>query len=161
LALLLPCIPRLRRLQTVVELRRFLHRVPMLADLTRTTLDDLALHLRLENAPDNTTIVRQNDVGDTLYLIKSGEAMVLATNDHGIEVEVAVLHAMDYFGEIALLRDVPRTATVRARGPVQLFSLTRADFQKILVRSEEFRETVAKRGDARYLETQCTLLALR
>lgn len=161
LALLLPCIPRLRRLQTVVELRQFLHRVPMLTELTRTMLDDLALHLRLEHVPDTTTIVRQNEVGDKLYFIKSGEALVLASNDHGLEVQVAELHAMDYFGEIALLHDTPRTATVRARGPVEVFSLARADFQTILGRSEAFRANVERAGEARYLETQSTLLHLR
>jgi hypothetical protein len=161
LVLLLPCIPRLRRLHTVVELRLFLRRVPMLAALSRATVDDVALRLRLEDVPANSTIVREGEAGDKLYLIKSGEALVLADNPGGGEVEVGVLHSMDYFGEIALLRDVPRTATVRARGPVQLFSLTRADFQEILGRSEAFRETVSRTGDARYLTTQFILLGLR
>jgi ATP-binding cassette subfamily B protein len=159
LALLVPCIPRLRRLHTVVELRVFLRRVPVLADLSRQTLDDLALHLRLETVPDNTTIVRQGELGDTVYLIRSGEAAVLVSNSTGIEAEVEVLHAMDYFGEVALLRDVPRTATVRARGRVQLFSLTRADFQEVLGRSEAFRETVSRISDARYL--RAALFAMR
>jgi hypothetical protein len=159
LALLVPCIPRLRRLHTVVELRVFLRRVPVLADLSRQTLDDLALHLRLETVPDNTTIVRQGELGDTVYLIRSGEAAVLVSHSTGIEAEVEVLHAMDYFGEVALLRDVPRTATVRARGRVQLFSLTRADFQEVLGRSEAFRETVSRISDARYL--RAALFAMR
>jgi hypothetical protein len=58
LPLLVACIPRLRRSHTVVELRLFLRRVPMLAELSRVTLDDLAWHLRLEDVPDNTMIVQ-------------------------------------------------------------------------------------------------------
>jgi MFS family permease len=159
LALLVPCIPRLRRLHTVVELRVFLRRVPMLAELSRVALDDLALRLRFETVPDDTAIVRQGEVGDTVYLISSGEAVVLVRNSDGVETEVNVLRSMDYFGEIALLRDVPRTATVRARGTVQLFSLTRGDFHTILGRSDALRETVSRTADARYLQT--ALLTLR
>jgi MFS family permease len=159
LALLGPCIPRLRRLHSVVELRVFLRRVPVLADLSRVSLDDLALRLRLETVPDNTAIVRQGEAGDKVYLIRSGEAAVLVRDSGGIEAEVEVLHSMDYFGEVALLRDVPRTATVRARGRVQLFSLARADFQDVLGHSDAFRETVSRTSDARYL--RATLLALR
>jgi hypothetical protein len=161
LPLLVLCIPRLRRLHTVVELRLFLRRVPMLAELSRVTLDDLALHLRLERVPDNATIVQQGNVGDKFYLIKSGEATVLTADDAGHQVEVNVLRAMDYFGEVALLRDVPRIATVRARGDIQVFSLMRADFQNILGRSEAFRTTLSTKADALYLETQSTLFMLR
>jgi CRP-like cAMP-binding protein len=136
-----------------------LRRVPVLADLSRLTLDNLALRLRRETVPANTTIVRQGEPGDKVYLIRSGEASVLVSNSAGNEAEVEVLHSMDYFGEVALLRDVPRTATVRARGRVQLFSLTRADFQEVLGRSEALRETVLRTSDARYL--RAALFALR
>jgi MFS family permease len=161
LLLLAPCIPRLRRLHTVVELRLFLRRVPMLADLSRVMLDDLALHLRLEQIPHDATIVRQGDVGDRFYLIKSGEATVLESDGDGREIELNVLRPMDYFGEIALLREVPRVATVRARGEVQVFSLMRVDFQNILGRSEAFRKNLSRTADARYLEAQSTLRMLR
>jgi CRP-like cAMP-binding protein len=131
----------------------------VLGELSRRTLDDLALRLRLETVPENTTIVRQGEAGDKVYLIRSGEAAVLVRNSAGVEAEVEVLHTMDYFGEVALLRDVPRTATVRARGRLEVFSLTRADFQEVLGRSEAFRETVSRTSDVRYL--RATLLALR
>ena len=161
LVLLVPCISRLRRLHTVVELRLFLRRVPMLADLSRATLDDLALHLRLEQVSHDVDIVRQGEIGDKFYLIKSGAATVLELDDTGREIELNVLRAMDYFGEIALLRDVPRVATVRARSDMQVFSLMRVDFQNILGRSDAFRTNLSKTADARYLEAQSTLRMLR
>lgn len=71
---------------------------------------------------------------------------------------LATLSTMDYFGEIALLRDVPRTATVQSRGPVELYSLSRADFQDLLARSEHLRSAMAETGDTRYEDTQTRLL---
>lgn len=86
---------------------------------------------------------------------------MLTDDGAGHEVEVNVLHPMDYFGEVALLRDVPRIATVRARGDMQVFSLMRADFQNILGRSEAFRTSLSTTADARYLETRSALFMLR
>ena len=133
----------------------------MLTELSRTTLDDLALHLRLERVSDNIDIVRQGDMGDKFYLIRSGQATVLETDPAGREIEVNVLYSMDFFGEVALLRDVPRVATVRARGDMQVFSLMRVDFQNILARSDAFRTNLSRTADARYLEAQSTLRMLR
>jgi hypothetical protein len=56
----------------------------------------------------------------------------VAQGQDGKEKELATLSKNHYFGEIALLRDVPRTATVRTRGPTELYSLERMDFQKSL-----------------------------
>ena len=66
-----------------------------------------------------TTVFSQGDVGDRFYLIEAGTAEV-----RGDGKPVATLGPGEVFGEIALLRRVPRTATVRARTDLQLQSLT-------------------------------------
>ena len=65
--------------------------------------------------------MRAGDTGDRFYIVDSGELEI--TN--GAQ---ATAHGGDFFGEIALLRDVPRTATVRAISPSELFALDRDDF---------------------------------
>ena len=60
-----------------------------------------------------------------------------------------------------MLRDVPRTATVRARGPVDLYALGREDFENLLARSEKLKSTMTSTSDARNVETQNSLLLRR
>ena len=152
--LLIVCLPSLRRMEDALGVRVFFRQVPVLASLPHRVIDDFASLVRLEKLPAGTDIVRQGERGDRLYILKEGEAEVSARGEEGQEVEVATLSKNDYFGEIALLRDVPRTATVRSLSPVELYSLGRPDFQELLKRSEDLRAAMAGTGDARYIETQ-------
>ena len=155
------CLPRLRRLEGVLGVRMFIRKVPVLSGLSHAVLEDLASRMTLEKVPDGTVVVSQGEVGDRLYIVKEGEAEVVARDEEGEETELATLSKNDYFGEIALLRDVPRTATVRARGPMELYSLERKDFQKLLERSEKLKSAMTGTSDARYVETQNRLLLRR
>lgn len=160
-ALLLLCLPHLRRIEEALGVRIFIRRVPVLAGLPHRVLEDLASRMRLESIPENTAIVREGDVGDRLYIVKEGEAEVVARGDGEKEVTLATLSKTDYFGEIALLRDVPRTATVRSRDSMELYSLERDDFRELLERSEQVRVAMTGASDARYVETQNRLLLRR
>jgi MFS family permease len=111
--------PRLRRLDApepaFVELLRG---VGILAPLAPQTLDRLARALVEVHVTAGAEVVRKGETGDRFYVIESGE----------VEVEDSVLGPGESFGEIALLRDVPRTATVIARTDVVLRALERGDF---------------------------------
>lgn len=95
----------------------------LFAPLPLPTLERLASRLVPARAAAGETIVRQGDEGDRFYVIVAGEVEV--THDGQ---RVAVLGPGDVFGEIALLRDVPRTATVQAPTDVELYTLDRATF---------------------------------
>ena len=93
--------------------------VAMFAPLPLPIVEQLARGLEPVSVAAGTTVFAQNDEGDRFYLIETGTAEVL-----GDGMPVATLGPGDVFGEIALLRRVPRTATVRARTDLRLQSLT-------------------------------------
>jgi MFS family permease len=161
LAFLLISLPRLLRLEDALGVRVFVRRVPVLAALPHRLLEDVASHARLERFQDGEAVVREGEGGDRLYMVRDGEAEVTARGEGKDEVAVTTLSKHDYFGEIALLRNVPRTATVRAKGPLELYSLSREDFRELLERSEELKSAMTGTSDARYVETQNRLLTRR
>jgi MFS family permease len=122
---------RLRRLDTTSaadsELVALLAAIPIFAPLSTPARERLALWLRAESFEAGETIFAQGDHGDGFYAVQEGEVDVLVDGEH-----VRTLGQGGYFGEIALLRDVPRTATVRARSAVRLQRLDREGFLAIV-----------------------------
>jgi predicted MFS family arabinose efflux permease len=102
---------------------RLLGGVPIFAPLAGATLEHLAGRLVPITVEPGTEIVRQGAAGDRFYIVAEGELDVSA--DGGT---LPSLGPGDYFGEIALLRDVPRTASVTARTRTVLYGLDRDDF---------------------------------
>ena len=100
-----------------------LRTTPIFAPLSGVTLESVAARLIPLEMDAGAVIIREGDSGDRFYLIASGEVEVTAQGK-----PVATLGPGDYVGEIALLRDVPRTATVTAKVPVTLYALERDDF---------------------------------
>ncbi|MDQ2732191.1 MAG: ATP-binding cassette domain-containing protein, partial [Armatimonadota bacterium] len=119
-----------------------LRAVPLFANVKGAGLALLADKLMLERFAAGEDIVRQGDPGDKLYVIGQGQADVLGADETG-ERRINILHDGDYFGEIALLADTPRTATVRTTMPTQLYSLSRTDFLSLLEREPVIRETIS------------------
>ena len=102
---------------------RVLGSVPIFAPLPGGSLEHLASRLVPMRLEPGTMIVREGDAGDRFYIVVEGEVDV---SQNG--VVVSELTSGGYFGEIALIRDIPRTATVTARTPVVLYALDREDF---------------------------------
>jgi MFS family permease len=102
---------------------RLLASVPIFAPLPGASLEHITGRLVPLRVDAGTVIVREGDAGDRFYVVVEGEVEVTADGK-----PVSTLGAGGYFGEIALVRDVPRTATVTARGPVVLYALEREDF---------------------------------
>ena len=97
--------------------------IPIFAPLAPPVLEHLASQVVPVHASAGEAIVRQGELGDRFYVVAGGE-IEIAVDSGPPRVE----GPGSYFGEIALLRDVPRTATVRARTDVELYALERDDF---------------------------------
>jgi hypothetical protein len=100
-----------------------LQRVPIFAPLGGPALERLAAQLVPVRAEAGTEVIRQGDHGDRFYVVADGELEVLVDGR-----PTRTVLPGDFFGEIALLRDIPRTASVRALTDVSLYALERDDF---------------------------------
>jgi MFS family permease len=100
-----------------------LNKVGIFRPLPMPAIDALALHVDHTRVPAGREVVHQGDPGDRFYVIEDGEADVIGDGRH-----IRTMGPGDGFGEIALLRDTPRTTTVRARTPLRLYTLDRLDF---------------------------------
>ena len=113
--------PRLRAIDVapaVPEGTGLLRRVPLLAALPEPVLERLARESAAATFTAGATIVREGDPGDRFYVVSSGTVGILGKE----------LGPGEAFGEIALLRDVPRTATATAVTDVSLVTLERGPF---------------------------------
>ena len=110
-------------LQAASELRA----LPPFAYLEPDELADLLEHGAWINVPPGHTIIDQGAVGDAFYAIGGGQVEVIQDGDR-----IATLGPGDYFGEVALLLDVPRTASVRAMTPVRAYRLDREGFDRLI-----------------------------
>jgi MFS family permease len=106
--------------------------VPFLSVLPTYELERLAQNARWVDVAAGVEAVRQGDVGNEFFVIAEGEFSVSVD---GV-LRATALTAGDGFGEIALLRAVPRTATVSARVPAKLLAVTAADFLAAVTGSE-------------------------
>jgi predicted MFS family arabinose efflux permease len=135
-----------RRLEAPAGLA-LLQAVPMFGPLSPVTVDALARGLVRVPVSAGEVVVREGDESDRFYVIESGRVRVTAADGHQLREE----GPGDYFGEIGLLRDVPRTATITAIDDLVLLALPR----------EEFLDAVTGQGEARRLAEDIVVRRLR
>ena len=99
------------------------------------------------------SIFRQGDLGDSLYIILEGEADVVV-EQNGSERTVARLKAGEYFGEMALLKQKTRTATVRCVTPMSLLALGQGDFQALVANLPDLQKSFQGVMETRTQENQ-------
>ena len=107
----------------------FLEEVPVLSTLTPYERSKIADALETHKFPAGTTIIKEGDKGDAFYFLESGEADAYKS---GSTAPVKAYTKGDFFGELALLNDKPRAASVVARNEVKVASLGTTAFQRLL-----------------------------
>ena len=114
-----------------------LKRYPILKELSESILLDLAGLFVTETYPAGRVVVQQGEPGNRFYIIARGKVRVSETGPGGSDELVAVLDDGDHFGEVALLSNVPRNATVTTLVPSVLLSLRRQQFVTLLERAPQ------------------------
>jgi CRP-like cAMP-binding protein/Zn-dependent protease len=120
------------RMARAVELRGELAEMDLFKELGPADRDLLLTRLEAESFEPGSTMIRQGESGERVYVIREGRVEVLRAEPRGTTQWVAELGPGDFFGEIALFAACPRTATVRALTPVRVWSLRRREFDDVL-----------------------------
>jgi len=116
--------------------------IPIFAKLDDTTLEELCSHFTTEVFEPGMLAIQQGDKGDKFYITVRGRLEVFITDASGVEKKLAVLGDGDHFGEVALLRSAPRTASLRAITHVGCLSLSRGRFERLTESHPEVLEAL-------------------
>ena len=103
----------------------FLQSVPAFLTLDPVKIAKLGSALLEEKFEAGEHIITQNEKGNKFYILEDGDCEVMLSVEENDPVQVSTLQVGDWFGEMALLNDAPRVATVRASNAVKVLSLTR------------------------------------
>ena len=115
---------------------------PLFAELPAAELDEAAAAMREVEVDAGSRVTSLDDYGAAIYFVEEGEADVLSDGGEATQA----LGPGDTFGEIAVLLTGERTATVVARTPMLLLSLSDQDFQQIRARVPELERSLRRLG---------------
>ena len=109
-----------------------LARLAIFSNLEPQKLDVLKQYSAIRTYPKNTVIIHEGDEASTLYAIESGKVDVYLSNENGREIIINELSAGDTFGELALIDDAPRSASVRTTKASKMIVIQKSGFNELL-----------------------------
>ncbi|HNO88207.1 MAG TPA: cyclic nucleotide-binding domain-containing protein, partial [Rhodocyclaceae bacterium] len=110
----------------------YLDRVDLFAGLDEAQTQSLVDRSRLRSFVASTVVVNEGDEGGSMYVVQSGSLKAYLTDKTGREVTLSLLDEGDYFGELALLDDAPRSASVAAVTRSELLQVPRSAFLALI-----------------------------
>lgn len=116
--------------------------VPIFSDLPQNVLDEIASIGTQKNYKKNETIFLENDPGTALFFIISGKVKISRTSDDGKEVILSIISENDFFGEMAILDGMSRSASVIATEDSELYIIKREDFLELIKKHPEVSITL-------------------
>lgn len=126
------------------ENKAFLKRVPLFSGLTDSQIERLAAGSVRRSFPKGRTIVAEGEPSQSLYVLLSGRAKVQRSDTEGKEVILAVLGPGECFGEMSLIDDAPRSASVITIESCDFMSINKESFKSMLVTSPEISMRIMK-----------------
>lgn len=128
-----------------------LKRMPLFGTLSEADLEIVAQSLVTEQVEANVTIMEQGEQGNRFYLIVRGKVEVVQDGEEGSR-SLAILEEGGHFGEMALLKQIPRTATVRTLAPCLFLTMNGEWFQKVIELSPQLRVQFERSYEERMLK---------
>lgn len=117
-----------------------MQQIPLFSELDLSLLEEIRREMGTEHFEENRIVMNQGDKGDKFYIIVRGRVEVVLNINHSEEKLLAILEDGDYFGEMALLKEIPRTATIRTIDPCTFLTMQRDLFQQILEKSPRLKK---------------------
>jgi len=133
-----------------------LRRIPLFAQIDPTKLKLLAFTSERIVFEDGQSVFKQGDEGDAAYVIMEGEADVIVDASAG-EIILATVGRNDFVGEIAILCDVPRTATIRAKSQLETLKVSKEHFIRLMAEFPEMSIEVMRELADRLVKTSADL----
>ena len=118
-----------------------LRTVPLFASFPEEQLRTLATLVSRRSVTRSSIVIAAGDPTDSLYIILSGRLKVMMSDAEGKEVILSILSGGEFFGEMGLIDDAPRSASVVAIEPCELLSISKRDFKRCL--ADNFEMTMA------------------
>src|SRR3954468_9926125 len=118
--------------------------VPLFSSFPDEQLRMLASVVTRKSVTRSTTVMAGGDATDSLYIVLSGRLKVMMSDAEGKEVILSILGAGEFFGEMGLIDDAPRSASVVAIEPCELLAITKRDFKKCLADNFEMAMAVMR-----------------
>jgi CRP/FNR family cyclic AMP-dependent transcriptional regulator len=106
---------------------------PLFSDLSAEDINAIARRGVMKSFPKHVIVINEGDRSDFLYVIKAGQVKVYVSDERGKEVILNIQGPGEYFGELALMDDIPRTASVMTLEPARMVFVSRTDFESCLV----------------------------
>ncbi|WP_373069434.1 cyclic nucleotide-binding domain-containing protein [Sulfurimonas sp.] len=134
---------------TMYDQMMYLHTIPFFSNITFRELKHLAEHAESRNFKEEEVVLVQGEISNSLYILLDGVVRVLVNDE-----EVAKLSKGSYFGEIAIIADVPRTATVIADSEIKTIRLSSTEFKAFIKDNPEISISLMKEMTLRLLENK-------
>ncbi len=126
------------------ENKAFLRRVPLFSGLTEGQLEMLAAGSARRSYPKGRTIVSEGEPSQSMYILLAGRAKVQRSDSEGKEVILAVLGAGEFIGEMSLIDDAPRSASVITIEPCEFMAVSKDAFKAMLAQNPEVAMNVMR-----------------
>jgi len=140
-------------LDELATIEKMLNTIPFMKSVTRPEIQELAYQLTRRTYRKDETIIKQGEPGTLFYIISKGKVKVVKEKFFK-KIILAELSTGSFFGEMALIDDFPRTATVIGDEAGEMYTLSHEAFEKVLLNNPQIKEQILQEAEARKLKNK-------